>query len=120
MTIINFQTIKKIAETIDKDQYMYSYLALRCQPVPEEIGSTMAHRSSQWIDGEEQHEQLDGVSAISLASIKWLDDDKYSGYEGPYLILIGSDNGQYGEDNGEVVLTDPIVLDIWRIESDNG
>lgn len=105
----------KKAFEISKDSYEreYACYGLRRQEMPfEEIGDTMTHCSSIWDDGEETDEELDGVCALWLERFDSLEDalEASKGYDGEYVATIASDDYEYGQDENEVILRDPVVI----------
>lgn len=67
-----------------------------------------------WEDGEEIEEKLNGVSAIAdLIGIKPKDD--FRSYTGNYLLMLGSYDGKWGEDDNELIMKDPKILECIEI-----
>ena len=93
-------------------------LGVRTQEVPfEEVGDTMTHTSVVWYDGEETDIELDGVCALDVSRYDCVEDAirasmKY--YFGGHTALIESDHWEYGEDENEIILRDPVVVEIIR------
>lgn len=110
-------TIAEIREAAKKYEGEYEVIAIRTQEVdPFEIGE-MNHKSQVWEDGEETDENLDGVCATDIGSfgVKMHSNeyDHRSGfYFGEYQAIIGGNHYKLGEDDGEVIISDPVVLEI--------
>ncbi len=112
--MINFAEIKKHINEIKAKNFDYGfdYIGIRVQEEPA-IEGILNHQSVQWTNGEETDEKLNGVCAINV------NDDvnhliNYQGYHGDWLLLLGSNNIEYGEDDGEIIMIDPYVIEILR------
>lgn len=90
----------------------YGFVGLRIQDVPFELGS-MEHVSRRWADGEETEEELPGVSAVaaSMARRVFLKPFPVE-YFGNHVAIIAGDKIEYGEDEGEIIIADPVVIEI--------
>jgi len=106
--------IKEIASMVEnKYSGEYDFIGIRVQEQrTNEIGDYMTHKSSIWIEGEETEELLDGVSAVDVREAAHLEDVDYGGYMGNVVYILGCDYATYGEDEGEIVMEDAIVLEI--------
>lgn len=106
------EEIQNKVNTALKDIPDYPYIAVRSQDVPFTAGETIDHLSSIWIDGDETDDTLDGVSATKIDRMYLYDGDhfQYGYYYGDYVAILGSDNAEYGEDDGELIMIDPVVL----------
>lgn len=91
-------------------------LGVRTQEVPfEAVGETMMHQSVIWIDGEETDEELDGVCALDMRRYATKEEAikaSKAGYFGKYTAIIESDSYEYGEDENEIILRDPVIVEI--------
>lgn len=87
------------------------------------VGDVLAP-SNVWDDGNDTGESLDGTSAIRItgydhagvmAALQMLgaDGDRIN-YFGDTVVLIKSPDFSRGEDLNEIVLRDPIVINIWK------
>ena len=92
----------------------YEHIAIRTSDVP--LSGRVPH-SRVWVDGEPTSEFLPGVSATSIDAREWPSmhgfDKPLRGigsYDGPYTYLLGSDVAQRGEDIGELVMKNPVIL----------
>lgn len=93
---------KAIADNLSLD---YEKIGIRVQEVPFELGE-MDHRSHVWVDGDETDELLPGVSAQDIKTI-----DKYRNeYFGGYVAVVAGNEYEYGEDAGEIIIRDPVVV----------
>lgn len=97
----------EIEEYIDDNDLdlEYGYIGIRVQDEEEKMGETISHKSHVWDDGDDTGKELNGVSALLVGHT-----DTLSQYVGQHVYLIGSDEVEFGEDAGEVVMTDPVVL----------
>lgn len=115
--MVRYKTIKKIAEQLLQKEFDYDYVGIRIQEEKtEKIGEIMAHKSYVWDDGEMTDERLNGVCAVDIKQAKALFD--FGGYDGDYIYILGCYHASNGEDAGEIIMTDPIVLDIIEVEED--
>ena len=93
---------KAIADSISLD---YDKIGIRVQEVPFELGA-MDHQSHGGVDGDETEERLPGVSAQDIETI-----GKYRNeYFGDYVAVVAGNEYEYGEDAGEIVIRDPVVV----------
>lgn len=94
----------------------YDYIGIRTQDEAFAPGE-LAHRSHVWADGDDTGEELDGVSATDINShcIRMHCDDVINGrYIGDHCAIIAGNSAQWGEDEGEIVISDPVVIHIIR------
>lgn len=101
-------TVEEIREIAEKYSMDYEKVCIRTQEVPFELGE-MTHESSVWVDGEETDETLGGVCATDCNSSRvkcHLDGTYYRDYA---AIVCGNDY-EYGEDEGEIILHDAVVV----------
>jgi hypothetical protein len=108
-------------ELIDIDQIAhaseYDYVGFRVMYKDKEsykIGDT-PNRSRVWIDGEPTEEYLRGACAVSSEMIASTYDG-YEGYLGDTILVLGSNNAEGGNDPGEIIMIDAVVLDIIDAE----
>ena len=106
------EEIKRSAEKFFDD---YEYVGVRTQEPPFELG-TINHCSSVWINGEESSEELDGICVTNAHSkaVKYHSDDAFFNFKyfGTHIAIICGNIGEYGEDDGEIIIKDPIVVKI--------
>lgn len=114
--MIDFVQIKEIANDLKAKDFEYDYIGIRVQEeLYENIGDTVNHKSYVWDDGNILDEQLDGICAIDINEAHWIGD--FGGYLGEYVLILGSYSAQYGNDPGEIIMRDAVVLDIIRKEA---
>lgn len=111
MTNEIYKIIESRAEEIKKkyswyEDGDYNIVGIRSQYEPFELGE-LDHVSKVWDDGNETEEELDGVSITSI------DDYRESkSYGGEHVAIIVGNRGFGGEDLGELVVEDPVVVEI--------
>lgn len=87
----------------------YAAAGVRVQDVPFAIGP-MSHKSHVWDDGDDTGEELPGVCAMRWDRIREAQQNGY--YFGDYAAVIAGDSYEYGEDSGEIIIHDPVVIAI--------
>ena len=95
----------------------YGYYGIRTQDFPfEEVGETMIHESVIWINGKETEESLNGVCALDMRRYASREEAIQASklYFGDYVAIIASDSMTYGEDENEIILRDPTVIEIIK------
>lgn len=96
------QAIKDYIEENELD-YDYAYIGLRVQDVPFELGE-ISHISHVWDDNEDTGEELSGICATKVERIGKIE------YYGNHAALLVSNNAEYGEDDGELIMEDAKVV----------
>ena len=113
---------RKHFELIDIDQIAhaseYDYIGFRVVNNEVYRVGDIAKRSRVWVDGEPTDELLSGASAISKDKLSYTYDG-YEGYLGDTILILGSNNAEGGNDPGEIVMIDAIILDIIDVETLN-
>lgn len=104
MTVEMIQRAKEIAEEL---HYDYAKVGIRVQEVPFELGE-MSHRSHVCVDGEETEEELDGVCAQDVETLGRYQNQYY----GNHIAIVAGNEYSYGEDPGELIIRDPVVVEI--------
>jgi hypothetical protein len=121
--MISAQQIHEIAKIVMSKEYDFGYIGLRIQESTygQEIGQEIDHHSMNWDDGIMQEDEIDGICAVdaSAAAGRVL---SFGYYSGDVVIVLGSNNSQYGEDDGEIILKSvygnrPVILDIIQVQS---
>lgn len=109
MSVINQDMAKEIKALYEELKMEYgANIGIRVQEnVPFTVGP-MDHVSHVWVDGEETDDELDGVCAISLSFPGW--EHLASMYCGAHVALIAGDVAGYGDDAGEIILSDAEVI----------
>lgn len=102
---------------IDALEDQFAYLGIRVQEETYglNVGDKIVHNSSVWVDGVETDEELDGVCATNYNGGVYLAQNEYFGR---YVLLLGDNRAEYGEDDGEIIMYCPTVLAIWEVEED--
>ena len=116
----------RIRQLMQANSNQYNYFGLRSMtpnPVTNESVSAqigdMPRNSYHWIDGESTGQEINGVCAIDItdantaqiaAALKSMPL-----YDGNQIVLIGSRNGDCGDDAGEIVMRgDETILAVWN------
>ena len=109
------EQIKEIAKKIQTSNYNYDFIGIRVQEEnTNNIGDTIYHKSYVWDDGNITDEELNGICAIEIQVARKLID--YGGYQGKYAYILGSDYCTKGNDVGEIIMKDAIVLDVIIVD----
>lgn len=114
--MITIKQVKEIANEVAKTT-SYKYVGIRVQESTHgaEIGKIIEHNSNAWNDGEMLEEKLSGLCAVKAGKYQINPIDKFSGYEGDTILVLGSNKAKKGYDEGEIIMTTPIVLEIRSI-----
>ncbi len=112
--ITTAQQIHEIAKKLP--DYDYDYVGLRVQESDYDlvVGDKIDHQSNVWIDGDMSEDLIDGICCINAdaAAGRIL---SFGAYMGNVILCLGSNQATRGEDDGELILWDAIVLDIIRL-----
>lgn len=106
--------IKAVAERYSND---YDYVGIRTQEHPYSLGA-INHQSHVWDDGYDTGEQLEGVSATNIHSdaVHMHGDGKEYNrngyYYGDHIAIICGNAATGGEDVGEIIIEDAVVVEI--------
>ena len=100
------EMIKRIEEVADDLFYNYEIVGVRVQEEPFELGE-MEHRSAVWEDGEATEETLDGVCVVKHDKLAEAQD-----YYGNHVAIVVGNRYTYGEDPGEIIIEDPVVVEV--------
>jgi len=103
--------LKKIIEETMDENLEYEYFGVRSQYETFELGE-MDHVSHIWDDGEDTGEELNGVCATKADSreIRLHCGNTY----GTHCAIIAGNDIEYGEDAGEIIIRDAVVVRIIR------
>lgn len=104
MTIEMIQRAKEVAEDLFFD---YEVIGIRFQSETFELGA-INHLSHVWVDGEDTGDELDGICVQKIDTIGKYDNE----YFGDHIAIIAGNEYSYGEDAGEVIINDAIVVEI--------
>ena len=95
----------------------FGYYGIRTQDVPfEAVGDWMIHNSVIWIDGEETETELSGVCALQIHEGDDINElaahsrKIYGDGRNVYTAIIASDSCEWGEDENEIILREPVVI----------
>lgn len=108
---LSAKMINEIAAAIEAAE-RYESFGIRTQDVPFELGE-FDHRSLVWDDGEMTDEELDGVSATKIDAQdieRSLELHLGEGYDGERIAILASNYAHSGEDIGEIVMSEPVVI----------
>jgi hypothetical protein len=110
--VINKKHFELISDRLPISASDYDYIGFRVEmsPISYKIGD-IVQPSRVWVDGEPTDEYLNGACAISIDKLSYAYDG-YEGYLGDTILILGSNNAEGGNDPGEIVMIDPIVLDV--------
>ena len=112
------------------NQNTYAWYGLRVIPMEAEVPKTgdVLEPSFVWNNGRITEERLHGTSAAEVKANDVSSAFRKLGiggagpngyYFGNHVVLIGSDEASSGEDDGELILKDPVVLGVWKKENSN-
>lgn len=114
---------KQIAEEIEKSEY--SYFGLRSMTpnyyggndVVATVGMVMPE-SYIWDNNESTGELLNGTCAIDITGcedeeISKVIDSLGRNYDGKQIVLLGSHRREHGDDDGEIIMCDAVVISVW-------
>lgn len=100
--------IRHIRDTVeDMDLCMeYEHVGIRVQDSSFSLGP-IDHVSHVWDDGEDTGVELGGICAININSLGHSHE-----YFGSHVAIICGYSAEYGEDPGEIIISDPEVVSI--------
>ena len=89
--------------------YEYEVIGIRVQEEEFQLGE-MDHVSHIWDDGEDTGEELDGVCADSSTEADRVFQmlDCY----GDHVAIIAGNDYSWGQDYGEIIIRDPVVVEV--------
>ena len=108
---INSEMIRKAEQVAEDLFYDYEMFAIRIQETPFQLGE-LDHVSHEWIDGEDTGDELDGVCCTEIDSYKH--SSSFGEYFGEYAAVIAGNYYSWGEDAGEVIIRNPVVVAILQ------
>lgn len=100
------EIIARVKQAAEELHYDYERVGIRVQEVPFELGE-MTHCSHVWDDGEDTGVELSGVCVLDSGRAELFDR-----YFGDHIAIIAGNEYEYGEDDGEIILKDAVVIDI--------
>ena len=101
--------IQRVEDIAASALYDYEAVGVRVQDVPF-APCPMSHRSHIWDNGDDTGEELPGVSAMRWDSVNAAQRQGY--YYGDHVAVIAGNSWEYGEDSGEIIIHDPVVIEI--------
>lgn len=96
-------------------EYDYDHFGLRITDDLPEDGEILPP-SRRWDDGVPTDETLPGTSCLSLDRGATRALRLAAAYVGAYVILVGGNRAESGEDEGEAVIRDAQVLAAWAMD----
>lgn len=88
-------------------------IGVRYQTQREEIGKVITHKSNVWVQDEMLAEKLNGVCAVSAPYwMRVIPDLGYQPYGGEHALVLISLDARAGEDDGEIIMSNPVVFDV--------
>jgi hypothetical protein len=117
---VNNAEKQRVRDAIASSNYQIYGLRMVSEDDPIAEGTT-AEPSFRWDDGQQLDDVLDGTSAIAIGGYdEEITDEQIArafklvrDYPGKRLAVLGAENGQGGEDRGEVVMKDAQVLKVF-------
>lgn len=97
---------KEVMERIEDYAWDYEVVGIRTQSRAFELGA-ISHLSHVWDDGNDTGVELDGICVVDVHSLK-----QACSYFGDHVAIIGGNSYEYGEDAGEIIIHDPVVIEI--------
>lgn len=100
--------IENIRKIIDEQEIDFDYgcVGVRVQEEPFELGE-IDHISHIWDNGDDTGEELDGICATNSNALEYAPE-----YFGDHIAIIAGNNISYGEDAGEIIIKDAVVVAI--------
>ena len=96
------QEIKNTVEKMDLS-WDYEFVGVRVQEQEFELGA-IEHLSHVWDNGDDTGVELDGICACQLDRLG------VNNYFGDHAAIICGNEGEFGEDDGEVIIRDAEVV----------
>lgn len=100
------EMLRRIEDVAEDLFYDYEIIGIRVQEEAFSLGE-MEHRSSVWEDGEPTEEELDGVCVIKHDKLS-----EAQNYYGDHVAIVVGNRYTYGVDPGEVIIEDPVVVEV--------
>lgn len=106
------QMLHRLRDVANELIYDYEVVAIRVQEPEFKLGK-ISHISHVWIDGEETADTLGGICGISSEFAEIVFNRVNSPiYPGAHVAIIAGNRFAYGEDSGEVIISDPVVVEV--------
>lgn len=109
---VSNEMIARLKDVAEELFYDYEVVAIRVQEPEFKLGE-LSHVSHVWDDGEDTGEELNGVCAIcSDYADKVFKSPFACVYPGKHVAIIAGNRYEGGEDYGEVIIADPVVVEV--------
>lgn len=104
-------TANEIKQAMDEaeNETWYEVYGVRTQEEAFELGE-IDHRSHVWHDGDDTGEELNGLCCTVKAMARQHADG--GSYYGGHVAIIAGSRYTMGEDAGEIIIQDPVVVRI--------
>jgi hypothetical protein len=121
--VVSVSELRSIARSINLDDVFFEYVGLRVTAkgyidYSAKPGDVLLP-SHRWDDGDPTEDELGGTSAISVSFLQQTKPhplDGIGGYHGDRVLLIGGNRHEYGEDRGEIVISNATVIAVFKPE----
>ena len=120
--------VKDAYAALAADDFTHRHYAFRMFPDGASrynVGDTITIPSFVWVDGNRTEDTLSGVSGTAIefaykdtpneVARAW-GDFAENNYHGTKVALLAADRATKGEDIGEIVLDEPVVLAVWGVD----
>lgn len=97
--------IQQITNAADGLCEAYDKIGVRVQDEPFSFGPIL-HRSHVWTNGDDTGVQLDGVCAQDVTTLTLY----HNHYLGDHIAIVAGNDYQYGDDPGEIIFRDAVVV----------
>ncbi len=104
--MLTADVIAKVKEMANDPYREYEYIGVRVQEQEFELGE-MDHVSHVWDNGDDTGEELNGVCALKADALELAEM-----YFGEHAAIIAGNSIEYGEDVGEIIISDAVVIEI--------
>ena len=109
---VSADMINRLKDVAEDLFYEYEAVAIRVQETPFSLGE-INHVSHVWIDGEDTGKVLNGICGISAEHAEEVFKSPFAvQYFGDHAAIIAGNHYEFGEDFGEIIISDPVVVDI--------
>jgi hypothetical protein len=110
--MVTVKQIKEIANELKVKGYKHVGIRVQEGDCGAVVGQVVGHCSNIWVDGEMQEGKLNGLCAVKAKKYSINTVDKFSGYEGNTVLILGSQKATKGYDEGEIIMSEPVVLEV--------
>lgn len=99
--------IARVKEIAADPYREYEHIGIRVQDEHQFELGVLNHVSNIWEDGDDTGVELPGVCVIRADRAELANT-----YYGDHVAIIGGNHIEYGEDDGELIICDPVVLEV--------